>query len=137
MKTMSNKTFTIGELAKRAHVNIQTVRFYEREGFLEPVSRKESGYGIYNEESVKRLTFIRNAKELGFSLKEINELLKLKIRSTAGCARVRAKAADKLGEIQNKIAHLKKLEKTLLSLISDCENRVMSDCCPILDKMEE
>lgn len=136
MNRMAHKTFTIGELAKRAQVNIQTVRFYEREGVLQPVSRRNSGYRLYNEESLKRLTFIRHAKELGFSLKEINELLKLRIRSTQGCDRVRTKATEKLGEIQKKIAHLRRLEKTLVSLISDCEKRIVSDCCPILDKME-
>lgn len=136
MRNMPEKTFTIGELAKRAQVNIQTVRYYEREGVLEPISRRDSGYRIYNEESLKRLTFIRHAKELGFSLKEINELLRLRVRSTQGCNRVRSKANEKLGEIQKKISHLRKLERTLLSLISDCEKRVVSDCCPILEKME-
>lgn len=130
------KTLTIGELAKKAGVNIQTVRFYERQGVLQPVSRKESGYRLYNEESLKRLTFIRHAKELGFSLKEINDLLSLRIRSVQSCEKVRGKAQGKLKEIQKKITHLKQLEKTLLELISDCEKRVVSDCCPILEKME-
>ena len=130
------KTLTIGELAKKAGVNIQTVRFYERQGVLQPVSRKESGYRLYNEDSLKRLTFIRHAKELGFSLKEINSLLSLRIRSVQSCDRVRSKAQGKLKEIQKKVVHLKQLEKTLLVLISDCEKRVVSDCCPILEKME-
>jgi MerR family copper efflux transcriptional regulator len=136
MSLMSNTTFTIGELSKRAQVNVQTVRFYEREGMLEPVARRDSGYRVYDGESLKRLIFIRHAKELGFSLKEIGELLKLRIKSTQGCNRVRAKASEKLGEIQRKIRHLKSLESTLVALISDCENRVVSDCCPILGKME-
>lgn len=130
------KPLTIGELAKKAGVNVQTVRFYERQGVLGPISRKESGYRLYNEDSLKRLSFIRHAKELGFSLKEINELLCLRIRSVQSCDKVRAKAVGKLKEIQKKIGHLKHLEKTLLGLISDCEKRVVSDCCPILKKME-
>lgn len=129
-------TFGIGELAKRAGVNIQTVRFYEREGVLKALGRRESGYRLYNGESLKKLRFIRQAKELGFSLKEINDLLSLKIKSVPRCDKVRGKAQSKLNEIQAKITHLKQLEKTLKSLISDCTDRVLSDCCPILQKME-
>jgi Zn(II)-responsive transcriptional regulator len=129
-------TFGIGELAKRAGVNIQTVRFYEREGVLKALGRKESGYRLYNEESLKKLRFIRHAKELGFSLKEINELLDLKLKTVPRCDKVRGKAENKLSEIHTKIAHLKQLQKTLKSLVSDCTKRVLSDCCPILEKME-
>ncbi len=129
-------TFSIGELAKRAGVNIQTIRFYEREGVLRPTAKRHSGYRIYNEASLKKLRFIRHAKELGFSLKEINELLNLKIKSVPRCEKVRGKAQTKLIEIQDKIVHLRRLEKTLKGLVSDCENRVVSDCCPILTKME-
>lgn len=134
---VEQKTLTIGELAKRAGVNIQTVRFYERQGVLQPISRKESGYRLYNEDSLKRLTFIRHAKELGFSLKEINSLLSLRIRSVQSCDKVRSKAQGKLKEIQKKIVHLRQLEKTLQGLVSDCEKRIVSDCCPILEKMED
>lgn len=129
-------TFGIGELAKRADVNIQTIRFYEREGVLKALARRESGYRVYNEASLKKLRFIRHAKELGFSLKEINDLMNLSIKSVPRCEKVRGKAQSKLSEIQEKIAHLRQLEKTLKSLVSDCENRVISDCCPILAKME-
>jgi MerR family transcriptional regulator, copper efflux regulator len=134
---MTEETYTIGQLSKRAAVNIQTVRFYEREGMLAPAFRRDSGYRVYDAESLKRLTFIRHAKELGFSLKEINELLKLRVRTTQGCDRVRSKASEKLIEIQKKIGHLRSLEETLVTLISDCEKRVVSDCCPILGKMEK
>lgn len=128
--------YTIGRLAKEAKVNIQTVRFYERQGILKPIERLESGYRVYDRESLKRLHFIRHAKELGFSLKEIQALLNLRIRSIQRCDQVRAKAQKKLEDIQNKIMHLKNLEKTLKGLISDCKNRQVSDCCPIIEKME-
>jgi len=129
-------TFTIGELAKKAAVNIQTIRFYERQGILKPVERLDSGYRKYDGDSLKRLHFILQAKELGFSLKEIQDLLGLRIRSVQACERVRAKATQKLDEVKRKIIHLRKLEKTLKNLISDCEQRQVSDCCPILEKME-
>jgi len=127
---------TIGQLAKAAQVNIQTIRFYEREGILKPSNRLDSGYRVYNDESLKRLHFIRHAKDLGFSLDEIQDLLALRVRSVGRCNQVRTKAEAKLKDVQSKVAHLKKLERTLKKLISDCENRVVSECCPILDKME-
>lgn len=128
--------FTIGQLAKKVSINVQTIRFYERRGILKPTRREDSGYRIYDEESLKRLHFIRQAKELGFSLKEIHDLLNLRVRSVQTCDRVKNKASEKLEEIQKKINHLKTLEKTIKTLISDCKNRKVSDCCPILEKME-
>lgn len=138
MINMSEKTatFTIGELAKKAAVNIQTIRFYERQGILKPVERLESGYRKYDGDSLKRLHFILQAKELGFSLKEIQDLLNLRVRSVQACDRVRAKAEQKLEDIKRKIVQLRNLEKTLKELISDCEQRQVSDCCPILERME-
>lgn len=130
------ETITIGQLAKAAKVNIQTVRFYERQGILKPVNRTDSGYRVYDKESLRRLNFILQAKELGFSLKEINDLLVLRVRSVQTCDRVRKKAQEKLTDIQGKISQLKKMEKTLKELVGNCKNRVVSDQCPILDKME-
>lgn len=134
---MANQAFfTIGQLAKKAQVNVQTIRFYERRGILKPIRREDSRYRKYDGESLKRLHFIRQAKELGFSLKEIQDLLSLRIRSVETCDRVRTKASAKLEEIRKKISQLKGLEKTMKTLISNCESRQVSDCCPILEKME-
>ncbi len=130
------KSYTVGQLAKAAKVNAQTIRFYEREGILKPIQRLDSGYRVYNEESLKRLHFIRQAKDLGFRLEEIQSLLNLRVRSVDRCNQVRTKAQQKLQDVQQKIGHLKKLEQTLKALVSDCEQRVVSDCCPILAKME-
>lgn len=137
MADRAEKTFTISALAKAGQVNVQTVRYYEREGILKPVGRRDSGYRIYNEDSLRRLHFIRQAKELGFSLEEIQSLLKLRVRSVEGCTQVRSRAESKLKDVQLKIAQLRKLERNLMGLISDCENRVVSDCCPIIEKMED
>jgi DNA-binding transcriptional MerR regulator len=130
------KTFTIGQLAKAAQVNPQTLRFYERKGILKPTSRLESRYRVYDLASLKRLQFIKQAKSMGFSLDEIQSLLNLRIRSTERCNQVRAKAERKLTDVRDRISQLRKLERTLVELVSDCENRVVSDCCPILEKME-
>jgi len=138
LKPLSSKKeqWTAGELAKVAQVNIQTIRFYDKEGVLKPVSRTEARYRIYDEESLRRLQFIFQAKELGFSLKEIKGLLNLRVSSDQSCDCVRSKAEDKLTEIKRKISRLKKMEAVLKALVSDCENRVLSDKCPILTQME-
>jgi len=136
MGNSKTTTYTAGKLAKAVGVNIQTVRFYDRKGVLKPTSRTEAGYRVYDAEGLKRLKFIIQAKELGFSLTEIKDLLSLRVRSVQTCDRVRSKAKAKLEDIQKKIAHLRKLEKTLKNLIGDCENRVVSEQCPILERME-
>lgn len=133
----NNSLYTIGQIAKEARVNVQTVRFYERRGILKPIKREDSGYRKYDEESLRRLHFIRQSKKLGFSLKEIQDLLGLRVRSVETCERVKAKATNKLEEIQKKITQLRELEKTMKELILDCNNRKVSDCCPILEKIEK
>lgn len=137
MKREHMQTYTIGQLARAMTLNIQTIRYYERQGILKPMLRRESGYRIYSDDSLKCLSFIRQAKKLGFNLKEIRELLDLKIQSPGRCNKVRKKAEEKLNEIQVKMADLRLLEQSLKILIMDCKNRVVSDFCPILSKMEE
>lgn len=136
MDKNQSKTYTIGQLAKAADVNTQTLRFYERKGILKPTSRLKSKYRLYDGDSLRRLQFIKHAKAMGFSLDEIQGLLNLRVRSIDRCGQVRAKAERKLEDVRQRIFHLKKLERTLKSLISDCNNRVVSDCCPIIERME-
>lgn len=130
-------SYTIGKLAKESGVNIQTIRFYERQGILEPVLRKESGYRIYDMEGLRQLTFILHAKELGFSLKEIKELLELRIDSVKHCGTVKEKITEKLSGVKYKISQLRKLEKTLKQLVQDCDNRVVSEGCPVISSIEK
>jgi len=130
-------SYTIGKLAKEAGVNIQTIRFYERQGILDPVLRKDSGYRIYDTEGLRQLTFIIHAKELGFSLKEIKELLALRIDSAKHCGTVKGKITEKLSDVKYKISQLRKLEKTLKQLVQDCNNRVVSDGCPVISSIEK
>ena len=130
-----DSTFTIGQLAKAAQVNAQTLRFYERHGILKPTKRSDAKYRIYDQESLRRIRFIKQAKSMGFRLNEIEGLLSLKNRSVARSEQVRAKTEEKLKEVRTRIAQLKKLERTLSKMISDCKNRVVSDCCPILERM--
>lgn len=130
------KPLTIGQVADRAGVGIETVRFYEREGLLEEPARRESGYRQYEGEVVARLRFIKRAKELGFSLKEIKELLALRVDPTITCAEVRSKAQAKVADIEEKIETLQRMKKALVKLTKACNGRGPVSECPILDALE-
>lgn len=131
------RLFPIGELARRALVSVQTVRYYERQKLLLPVGRKESGYRVYNERALKRLKFIRRAKELGFTLHEIRGLLDLRVESASTCEKVQKKVNDKLTTVEQKISGLESLRKVLNELIECCHRRQPTEECPILKAMEE
>ena len=130
------KPLTIGQVARNGGVGIETVRFYERQGLLEEPARKESGYRQYDEDVVARLRFIRRAKELGFSLKEIKELLALRVDPTTTCAEVRSKAAAKIVDIEQKIEALQRIKKALVKLTTVCRGRGPTSECPILDALD-
>src|SRR5215469_14163370 len=101
---------TIGQLARRAGVGIETVRFYERQGLLAEPARRASGYRQYTEDVVTRLRFIRRAKELGFSLREIAELIALRLDPTKTCGDVRRRAKAKVADIEAKIRDLERMK---------------------------
>jgi len=129
------KPLSIGQLAQRADVGIETVRFYEREGLLEEPVRRESGYRQYEEDVVARLRFIKRAKELGFSLKEIKELLALRVDPTTTCAEVRGKAQAKIADIEEKIQTLQRMRQALVKVTKQCSGRGPTSECPILEAM--
>lgn len=134
---MKDELFQIGSLAEKAHVNIQTIRYYERIKLLAPKLRKDSKrIRFYDDESLKTLNFIKHAQELGFQLEEIKELLKLRSESTGRCDRVRKRASEKLQSVQSKILNLKAIEKNLKQLINECEARKTQQECPIIEGME-
>lgn len=129
-------TCTIGQLAKGAGVNVETVRYYERRRLLAPTDRKPSGYRIYGEEALQRLRFIKNAQALGFTLREVAELLSLRVTSTARCGDVERRAQGKLAEVEAKIQDLQALARVLQSLIRTCRAGQPTDRCPILKSLE-
>jgi MerR family mercuric resistance operon transcriptional regulator len=130
------KPLTIGQLAKRADVGVETVRFYEREGLLEEPDRRESGYRQYDESVVRRLEFIRRAKELGFTLKEIKELLSLKIDPSTTCADVKERAETKISDIEQKIRTLQRMKRALVKVTKSCSGSGSTSDCPILEAIE-
>ena len=127
---------TIGKLAKRAHVNRETVRYYERRRLLPRASRSMSGYRVFYDEALRRLKFIRHAKDLGFSLDEIRELLTLRVNSIDTCDRVRERTEIKLADINKKIQALQHMRDALSELVAACSRRGMTKDCPILDSLE-
>ena len=108
---------TIGQLARIVGVNVQTVRYYERVNLLVPSARRPSGYRLYGHEEERRLRFIKNAQALGFTLREIAELLALRVASTARCGEVQRKARAKLAQVASKVHDLQALARALNSLI--------------------
>jgi Hg(II)-responsive transcriptional regulator len=127
---------TIGQLVEQAHVNRETVRYYERRRLLQRPSRSLGGYRVFSDDALRRLRFIRHAKMLGFSLEEIKELLALQVRSVDTCDRVRARTLTKVADIEGKIEALQRMRRALSELVSACSRRRKTDDCPILDSLE-
>ena len=125
----------IGALAKRAHVRIDTIRYYERSGLLTPKARLPSGYRRYSSAELARLRFIRRAQTLGFSLSEVRELLSLSTRRDV--ARVKRAAQKKLTDVEQRIASLQRVRAGLASLIAACPGNGRPEDCPILNALGE
>jgi len=130
------KSLTIGRLAKQAGVNLETVRFYERRGLLPRPPRSASGYRLFPVEAARRLRFIRRAQDLGFSLKEIRELLSLRVSRTTRSADIRARAEAKVADIEAKIRSLESMKKTLRKLTRICDGCAPMAECPILESLD-
>lgn len=136
MNGPSTKPLTIGQVARRSGVGIETVRFYEREGLLAKPARTASGYRQFDENVITRLRFIQRAKELGFTLNEIKELLSLRVDAETSCEDVRARAEAKIADVEDKIKALQRIKKALVRLTRECDARSSDSECPILDALE-
>jgi Cu(I)-responsive transcriptional regulator len=123
---------TIGQVAKAAGVGVETVRFYERQGVLTPPPRSGSGYRQYAADAVERLRFVRRAQRLGFTLREVKELLAIGADPDADRADVRAKAQAKIDDVREKIADLKRVLAQLVLLRDTCHGTGPAAGCPIL-----
>jgi MerR family copper efflux transcriptional regulator len=116
---------TIGRVATAAGVSIDAIRFYERQGLILAPRRNFSGYRNYSDDVLDRLRFIGDAKRLGFTLKEIKELLSQGVKSTAECGPVTKKAEAKLAEMNEEIARLQRLRATLRKMVEACGGQCM------------
>jgi DNA-binding transcriptional MerR regulator len=123
------KAMKIGEVAKLSGTGIETIRFYEREGLLLEPERRPSGYRQYEETTVERLDYIRRAKELGFTLAKIRELLELSFAAHAGCDHIRQRAEAKVADIEGKIRSLQQMKRSLGKIVERCrEKNTTTDC---------
>ncbi|HEU4665123.1 MAG TPA: MerR family transcriptional regulator [Dokdonella sp.] len=123
---------TIGRLAALAGVSIDTVRHYEREGLLAAPARSESGYRHYDLASATRLRFIRRARELGFSLDDIRDLLALSADGRHGTQGMRQRAEARLADVERRIAELRRVQRGLRKLVEACPGHGPLEACPIL-----
>ena len=129
-------TLGIGSLSKQTGCNIETIRYYEREGLLPNPPRTDGGHRMYSDEHLMRLTFIRRSRELGFTLEEVRGLLKMVDGEHYTCAEVKSLTLDHLKDVRGKLADLKRLEKVLKQLADQCTGDEKPDC-PIVEALFE
>lgn len=127
--------FTVGQVAKRAGVNLQTVLYYERRGLMSS-RRAPSGYRIFGQDAVRMISFIKNAQALGFTLEEIRGLLRLRVGKSARCAEVRRRAEEHMRDVEAKIEALAAMRSALSRLVTSCRRRQATLNCPILEALE-
>lgn len=123
-------------LAERGGVNLQTIRYYEREGLLPKPPRLKSGYRMFPETAVQRVRFIKRAQELGFQLSEVRQLLSIQIDPAKECSDVQRLAKAKVEDIEARIRTLQSMRRVLSNLADACPGRGPSSECPILESME-
>nr|WP_297402204.1 Hg(II)-responsive transcriptional regulator [uncultured Marinobacter sp.] len=134
---MSGKanSMTIGGLAKAANVNVETIRYYQRRGLLSEPKRPLGGIRRYGSADIDRLTFVKTAQQLGFSLDEVGDLLRLE--DGTHCQEASALAEHKLKDVREKIERLVKIEKALSDMVSQCHARPDSIACPLIASLHE
>lgn len=130
----SDKSYLIGQVSKIAQVNIETIRYYERVSIMPKPERSAGNQRIYREKQINRLRYIRRSRELGFSLKEITELIQLDEAEKLSCKKVHSVATEHLRQVRIKIADLQNIANVLTSLAEECSRGEMPDC-PITDAL--
>ena len=126
--------FSIGALARESGVNIETIRYYEKIGVMPKPARSSGGYRQYTAQHSRRLAFIRRGRELGFSLDEIRDLLRLVDGHAYTCEQVRVLTLDHVAEIRRKVRDLRRLERVMTNIASRCSGKRVPEC-PIIDAL--
>ncbi len=126
------ESLTIGQVARRAGVGVETVRFYERRGLIQEPPRRESGYRQFSADVVDQLRFIKRAQELGFSLREVRELMSLRVTPGCNCDRVLRRTEAKIEDVKARIRVLRRMRGILETLAKACRERGTTTACPIL-----
>jgi len=135
-KSRSDRTpeFAIGALARRSGVKVETIRYYEKIGIMPKTARSAGGYRLYTADHLKRLSFVRRGRELGFSLEDVRKLLRAVDGGNYTCAEVRTLTLDHVADIRQKIADLRRLERVMTDIASHCSGRRVPEC-PIVDAL--
>lgn len=128
---------TIGKVAKQAHVNIETIRYYERVGLIDEPPRSESGYRLFSEDVVQRISFIKKAQDLGFKLNEIKTLLSMSENGNYDCYEAQQFALQKISEIESKIVALNEIKAVLYDLTKKCPGHGSIGNCPIMNEFKK
>ena len=132
----NKKLLSIGNIARLAGVPLTTVRFYERANIVRPDGRTGANYRVYSSEAVARIRFTRRAQELGFTLREVKELLALRSGEGSSCKKVRATASAKIADIDTRIRSLKRISRALARLAHECDTHAGRSGCPLLEYLE-
>ncbi len=128
------KPFTIGALSKGTGCHIETIRYYERIGLMPKPPRSPGGHRLYEDDHLRRLTFIRRSRELGFTLEEVRGLLRLVDGGSYTCAEVKALTLDHAAELRRKVADLRRMKRVLEAMAAECEGGEVPEC-PIIDAL--
>jgi len=132
---MSDNRLSIGKAAEMSGLNVETIRFYEKEGLVPEPGRTEGGHRLYSKNHVARLVFIRRSRKLGFSMTQVRQILSLVDREQVSCEAVKSIADDHIDDIRARIADLRKMERTLNELSRRCSGKDIPDC-PIIDALQ-
>lgn len=135
-KYQNRTTYKTGEVARRAGVNKETIRYYEQRGLIPKPDRRRSGYRIFTQRHIDQIKFIKRAQELGFTLSEIKELLELRMDDNTTCSEIKSEAREKYQDVTEKIEDLKRIKETLVELIDSCSGRGPKGDCPIMEALK-
>ena len=127
------KKITISQLARAAKVNLETLRYYERRGLIPKPPRNASGYRQFSQEDIARTKFIKRVQALGFSLREISDILSLRMEPGSTCGDMKARVEAKIEDVEHKIDALRQMKEVLLNLVSKCTGKGPIGDCPILE----
>jgi MerR family transcriptional regulator, copper efflux regulator len=133
---MRHAGLKVGEVALQAEVNLQTIHYYERQGLLSAPPRSATNYRLYPTDAVRRVRFIKRAQQLGFSLKEIKELLSLRAAPGTQCTDIRQRAEQKIRELDAKMATMARMRSALAKVMQECQGDVPVSECAILDSLD-
>lgn len=131
------QTLSIGQVAQRADTSVDTIRYYERNGLIDAPARRASGYRSYTPEVIQRLRFIRRAKDLGFTLSEIGELMSLTSQAQRDMGSMKQAAQNKLVMVEEKLRELERIRSALRQLIAACPGQGALEHCPIVEALNQ